>query len=156
MRVYTRAPRKSFSPFALYRSLQQCARNIVPWHGTYIYIYVYMYIYICIPGASFARSPHLVIVIRTARSNITIRSQTNSLAMPGRLPFTGRTVVSPVWPDLDRTWGAVTVGTHQTSRGWGLPLSLYLFPSFSFFRAWIFYFSSIEFAWFFREFLSLL
>lgn len=58
----------------------------------------------------------LVIGIRTARSNITIRSQTNSLAMPGRLPFTGRTVVSPVWPDLDRTWGAVTVGTHQTLR----------------------------------------
>lgn len=55
-----------------------------------------------------------VVDIRTARSNITIRSQTNSLAMPGRLPFTGRTVVSPVWPDLDCTWGVVTVGTHQT------------------------------------------
>lgn len=55
---------------------------------------------------------HSVVDIRTARSNITIRSQTNSLAMPGRLPFTGRTVVSPVWPDLDCTWGVVTVGTH--------------------------------------------
>lgn len=68
-----------------------------------------------------------VVDIRTARSNITIRSQTNSLAMPGRLPFTGRTVVSPVWPDLDCTWGVVTVGTHQTipeSRtSYGSPLS---------------------------------
>lgn len=51
---------------------------------------------------SVAPSPYLpallsVVDIRTARSNITIRSQTNSLAMPGRLPFTGRTVVvSPV------------------------------------------------------------
>lgn len=40
--------------------------------------------------------PFLCVDIRTARSNITIRSQTNSLAMPERLPFTGRTVVSPV------------------------------------------------------------
>lgn len=72
-----------------------------------------------LPGVSLpplsSLSPFLTVVdIRTARSNITIRSQTNSLAMPGRLPFTGRTVVSPVWPDLDCTWGAVTVGTHQT------------------------------------------
>lgn len=60
--------------------------------------------------------PFSIVDIRTARSNITIRSQTNSLAMPERLPFTGRTVVSPVWPDLDCTWGAVMVGTHQTIR----------------------------------------
>lgn len=40
--------------------------------------------------------PFSIVDIRTARSNITIRSQTNSLAMPERLPFTGGTVVSPV------------------------------------------------------------
>ena len=121
-------------PFVTTMRAQHCAVARYVHIYICIYVYIYMYIYICIPGASFARSPHLVIVIRTARSNITIRSQTNSLAMPGRLPFTGRTVVSPVWPDLDRTWGAVTVGTHQTSRGWGLPLSLsisfLLSPSF--------------------------
>lgn len=75
------------------------------------------------PSPSFSQASYLpsslslAIDIRTARSNITIRSQTNSLAMPRRLPFTGRTVVSPVWPDLDCTWGAVTVGTHQTIPG---------------------------------------
>lgn len=77
------------------------------WSATMCVIHAYVESGACV---------RLVIGIRTARSNITIRSQTNSLAMPGRLPFTGRTVVSPVWPDLDRTWGAVTVGTHQTLR----------------------------------------